>query len=116
MKRQCFVAMAFGKEDTDTVYDRLIRPAAEAKDLEVRRVDRIEHNDDIDDKIIEEIIRADLVIADLTYARPSVYYEAGYAERADTPVIFTCRPEFRGHNTGLGVKPCVTASLSSAEG
>jgi nucleoside 2-deoxyribosyltransferase len=55
-----------------------------------RRVDRIEHNDDIDDRIIAEIEKADLVITDLTYARPSVYFEAGYAQRA-IPVVYTVR-------------------------
>jgi nucleoside 2-deoxyribosyltransferase len=52
------------------------------------RVDRIEHNDNIDTRIISEIEAADLVIGDLTYARPSVYFEVGYAQRA-IPVIFT---------------------------
>jgi nucleoside 2-deoxyribosyltransferase len=46
--------------------------------IEPLRVDQIEHNDDIDDKIIELIKKCDFCIADLTYARPSVYYEAGY--------------------------------------
>jgi hypothetical protein len=54
------------------------------------RVDRIEHNEDIDDKIIFEIERCDFALADLTYARPSVYFEAGYAGRT-VPVIYTCR-------------------------
>lgn len=56
------------------------------------RVDREEHNDDIDDKIIQELEEASLVIADLTYARPSVYFEAGYAQRK-IPVIYTCRSD-----------------------
>jgi len=74
--------------------------------VDARRVDRILHNDDITDKITEELKSADLVIADLTYARPSVYYEAGYAERAETtPVIYTCRRDhlLRGASEGLCV-------------
>ena len=55
-------------------------------------VDRIEHNDNIDTRIISQTEAADLVIADLTYARPSVYFEAGYAQRA-IPVIFTARSD-----------------------
>ena len=61
--------------------------------VSLRRVDRIEHNDDIDDKIISEIQLADFVIADLTYARPSVYYEAGYAQGRPVPVVYTARKD-----------------------
>jgi hypothetical protein len=35
---------------------------------------------------------SDIVLADLTYARPSVYYEAGFAERF-SPVIYTARAD-----------------------
>ena len=38
-----------------------------------------------------EIRRSKLVIADLTYYKPHVYYEAGYAEALKKPVIYTCR-------------------------
>jgi nucleoside 2-deoxyribosyltransferase len=86
---RCFVAMAFGEKDTDQIYSVIKRSLAPLQ-VATRRVDRIEHNDDIDDRIIAEIKQADLVIADLTYARPSVYFEAGYAQRA-IPVVYTVR-------------------------
>jgi hypothetical protein len=54
-KLRCFVAMAFGQKGTDAIF-RALR----------QRVDRIEHNDNIDTRIIWEIEAADLVIADLT--------------------------------------------------
>jgi len=63
-----------------------------------RRVDRIEHNDDIDNRIIAEITEADFVLADLTYARPSVYWEAGYAQRS-IPVIYTVRKDHLDRQT-----------------
>lgn len=87
---KCFIAMAFGYPDTDKLYDKIIFPILKKRDIDVIRIDRIEHNDDIDDRIIHEIKNADFIIADLTYARPSVYYEAGYAERI-VPVIYTIR-------------------------
>ncbi|MEW6585731.1 MAG: hypothetical protein AB1442_08990, partial [Nitrospirota bacterium] len=40
--------------------------------------------------IISELDESDITIADLTYARPSVYFEAGYSHRK-IPVIYTCR-------------------------
>jgi nucleoside 2-deoxyribosyltransferase len=88
---RCFVAMAFGHRDTDQIYSVIKRSLAPIP-VATRRVDRIEHNDDIDDRIIDEIKKADLVIADLTYARPSVYFEAGYAQRV-IPVVYTVRSD-----------------------
>lgn len=82
--------MAFGYEDTDRLYDETICPVLRKKQIEPIRVDRLEHNDEIDNRIIQEIRECDFVIADLTYARPSVYYEAGFAER-QSPVIYTIR-------------------------
>jgi nucleoside 2-deoxyribosyltransferase len=89
VRLRCFVAMAFGHGDTDEVYDS-IKKTLEPIGIDTIRVDRLEHNDDIDDRIIAEIKQADFVLADLTYARPSVYFEAGYAQRV-VPVIFTAR-------------------------
>ena len=77
-KLRCFVAMAFGQKDTDAIF-RALRKTLGPLGVNAQRVDRIEHNDNIDTRIISEIEAADLVIADLTYARPSVYFEAGYA-------------------------------------
>jgi hypothetical protein len=84
--------MAFDKDDTDKIYDRAIKPCLRSLSIKPVRIDREEHNDDIDDKIIEELERASFAIADLTYARPSVYFEAGYADR-EIPVIYTCRSD-----------------------
>jgi nucleoside 2-deoxyribosyltransferase len=66
--------------------DRVLRQ----HDIVPIRVDRIEHNDDIDKRILAELYSCDLALADLTYARPSVYFEAGFAQRK-VPVIYTCR-------------------------
>lgn len=85
--------MAFGHQDADAVFRNLIASAVKRYcGTRARRVDRVEHNDDIDDRIIAEIEEADFVIADLTYARPSVYFEAGFAQRK-VPVIYTVRSD-----------------------
>lgn len=88
---RCFVAMAIGTADTDALCDS-IESVLKPMGIDAVRVDRIIHNDDVDDRIFAEIKAADFVIADLTYARPSVYFEAGYAERA-IPVIYTVRKD-----------------------
>jgi len=89
-KLRCFVAMAFEREDTDVIYDNHIVPVLKKNKVTPVRIDRIEHNENVDIRILEEIKRCDFAVADLTYARPSVYFEAGYAQR-EVPVIYTCR-------------------------
>lgn len=84
--------MALGYPDTDMVYDDLVVPTLKDRKVTAIRIDRIEHNDDIDDRIMAELQECDFVIADLSYARPSVYFEAGYAQR-QVPVIYTCRKD-----------------------
>ncbi len=91
MPLKCFIAMAFDHPDTEALYDRAIRPVLRAQRITAVRVDRSGRNDDIDDQIIEGLSLCDFVIADLTYARPSVYFEAGFAQGRGVPVIYTCR-------------------------
>src|SRR5689334_9792967 len=91
---RCFVAMAFGQPDTDKMYAQFV--AQFKSRLNIRRVDRINHNNDIDDQILAELKEADFVVSDLTYARPSVYFEAGYAQGRPIPVIFTSRADHIG--------------------
>lgn len=90
---RCFIASAFGKNDTDITFTKVIQPVLLQRNIAVQRVDRIEHNDDIDDKIRELIEDCDFCIADLTYARPSVYYEAGRVHGMEKPVIFLARSD-----------------------
>jgi hypothetical protein len=90
----CFVAMAFGHEDTDIVYKTCIEVVSKELNIIPLRIDKKNHNDRIDQRILQEILKTDFMIADLTYARPSVYYEAGFGERGlAKKVIYTCRDD-----------------------
>ena len=88
---QCFIAIRFGKDDTDAIYAKMVDTVTKLG-LRPRRIDRIEHIENINQKILSELDEADMVLADFTYARPSVYYEAGYAQRR-IPVIYSCRKD-----------------------
>ena len=90
-KLSCFVACAFDKKDVDEIYSIAIEQVIIELGMKPYRVDRIEHNEDIDDKIIELIKFCDVCIADLTYARPSVYFEAGFFQGLNKAVVFTAR-------------------------
>lgn len=83
-----FIAMPMteGNPSYDDVHDA-IKAAAEACGLNAERVDDNETNERITDRVLESIRRAEFVVADLTDARPNVFYEAGYAQGlGKTPV------------------------------
>ncbi len=42
---------------------------------------------------MEGIRETACIIADLTYARPSVYFEVGYAHGLGIPLLLTCRKD-----------------------
>jgi nucleoside 2-deoxyribosyltransferase len=90
-KLTCFLASAFDHNDVDSIYLKAIKPILSELNISVLRVDKINHNKKIDAKIIELINKCDFGIADLTYARPSVYYEAGFIEGLKKEVIYICK-------------------------
>jgi len=92
VSNQAFVAMWFDP-GLDSAYTDGIAPALEDAGYSPVRVDRVQHNEKIDDKIIAEIRRSGLMVADFTGDRGGVYYEAGFAQGLGLPVIFTVRKD-----------------------
>ena len=113
-KPRCFVAMAFDRNDTDAIYDKAIKTVLKRNDVIPIIINRREDNRDINFQIIEQLDRADFCIVDLTYTRPSVYFEAGYAQR-QVEVIYTVRsdhlkknqPEDQRVHFDLQMKPLI---------
>ena len=70
-KLKCFVASAFGRKDVDMIFNKAIIPVLKELNIRPLRVDKINHNRNIDQKIISLIDECDFCIADLSYARPS---------------------------------------------
>ncbi|MGD0871312.1 MAG: hypothetical protein ABSB88_17305 [Bryobacteraceae bacterium] len=89
---RCFVAMAFDPALND-VYELGIQLAIKDCGFEPIRVDKVEHNEKICDRILAEIRRARFLVADFTLHRKGVYFEAGFATAIGMPVIFCCRSD-----------------------
>ncbi len=93
---KAFIAMWFDDSMNEVLNDGFF-PAIKDAGYEPIRIDQIDHNNKIDDKIIAEIRRSRFVVADFTHgndgARGGVYYEAGFAHGLGIEVIFTCRED-----------------------
>ncbi len=99
-KKRCFVVMGFGiktdyvngrKLDLNKSYRLLIKPVVESKGLECVRADEITHSGSIDIQMYRELLKADLVIADLSTANPNAIYELGvrHALRPFTTIVIS---------------------------
>jgi len=83
-----FVAMAMDPDDAQLV-DVLdaIKDGASKGGIKAERVDDTLTNEPITDHLLKSIHKSEFVVVDLTYSRPNVYYEAGYAQGiGKTPV------------------------------
>lgn len=75
-----FVAMPFGTKegiDFNRVYLELIKPALEEERFEVFRADEEPKAGEIRTDMFQELLIADLVVADLSIDNPNVWYEMG---------------------------------------
>ncbi len=80
MSVHVFVAMPFGvKEgiDFNKVYSDLIKPALESAGFDVFRADEEIRGGNIRTDMFQELLLADLVVADLSIDNPNVWYELG---------------------------------------
>jgi hypothetical protein len=104
-----FVAMCFRYAEEPALVDywhAMRRAASRAGGgFDLRRMDEIDGDYEVIERIYEEIDAADLVIADLTMSSANVYLELGYARGKGKHVIQTCREgtilefDVRGHRT-----------------
>ena len=96
-KEPAFVAMWFAGNETEegALMERAwatgILAAITTCDYKGERVDLVQHNEYIMDKVRGMIRVAPFLVADLTGQRHGVYMEAGMAMGRDIPVIVTCR-------------------------
>src|SRR5262249_25899252 len=85
VKPFCFVLMPFGKKpdgtgrtiNFDAVYQKIIKPAIEAAELEPIRADEEIVGGFIHKPMFERLMLCDYAVADLTTANANVFYELG---------------------------------------
>ena len=90
--RKAFMAMKFGDEELDRVFQKTLKPAMEAVGFDLFSLaerDRWKAGL-IDDRMRVEIQSSAILLTDLTHQNAGAYWEAGYAEGLGTPVIYTC--------------------------
>jgi hypothetical protein len=81
-----FVLMPF-RDDFTPIYTDLIVPPLQAEGFEVRRADTRPDQRNILRGIVEDIVSADLIVADLTTSNPNVFYEVGLAHALQKPTV-----------------------------
>ncbi len=86
LRKTCFVIMGFGKKtdfatgrtlDLDKTFKNIIKPAVEDAGLKCLRADEIVHSGVIDVPMYEQLLMADVVIADISTANSNVMYQLG---------------------------------------
>jgi hypothetical protein len=97
-RRQAFVAMPMNKGNKRLV-DVLntIKRAAKRCGIKAERIDDQKRSERITDRIVEAIAAAEFVIVDLTYARPNVFWEAGFAHGLQKIPIYIARKRTKMH-------------------
>jgi len=98
-KKICFFIAPIGKEGeeqrkhSDMMLESLITRALEGEDLEVVRADKISDPGMISAQVIEYILRSALVIADLSFHNPNVFYELAIRHMLGKPTVHVIRKQ-----------------------
>lgn len=89
----CFIISAIGESGTptreraDKVYKNLIAPVCEDLGYKPIRVDHVNAVDNINETIINYLKTAHMVIADMTEHNPNAFYELGFRQALELPLV-----------------------------
>lgn len=89
----CFIVTAIGESGTptreraDNVYKYLIAPVCEELGYKPVRVDHVNAVDNINATIINYLKTAPMVIADMTDHNPNAFYELGFRQALELPLV-----------------------------
>lgn len=92
-----FVAMSFRQEEEPALidyYGAMERATAKTRlSVKLTRIDLLEGDYEISQKLMDEIDKADIVITDFTLRPSNVYFELGYARGRRKRIIQTARKD-----------------------
>ena len=89
----CFIVTAIGESGTptreraDNVYRYLIAPVCEELGYRPVRVDHVNAVDNINETVINYLKTAPMVIADMTEHNPNAFYELGFRQARELPLV-----------------------------
>ncbi|MCC3374137.1 hypothetical protein [Cohnella sp. REN36] len=93
----CFVICPIGEDSSierkhsDLLLKHLIEPVLDTFGFKVIRADKIEKSGLITQQIFENLVKAHLCIADLSFNNPNVFYELGVRHMSQLPTIQVIR-------------------------
>ncbi len=88
--RTAFMAMKFGRPETDRLFREFLKPAVALTGFDLRRLDEKPKAGLIDQRMEVDLRTARFIVADLTYGNRGAYWEAGFARGLGKPVFYLC--------------------------
>jgi hypothetical protein len=85
------MAMKFGDLELNSVLENCFKKAVARTGFELRLLTDGQAAGSIDNQIRARLLSAKFVIADLSHGNQGAYWESGFAEGLDRPVIYTCK-------------------------
>jgi len=89
--RQVFVIMKFGDKQLEETYQLAIKPVIEKFNYNPMKVNELQNAEPVTPRILHEIRRSAVVLADLSGRSPNCYYETGFAHALDKEIILSVR-------------------------
>lgn len=92
----CFVIMPIDNPATEHLWQDIYLPIIGECGFDPDRIDETDDGSDLSPQILQKIVNAHLIIADITMERQNCYFELGYAygkAESDASVIVCCRED-----------------------
>ena len=107
--------MQYGDEDLEAFAANHIKPVVtDTLYFALKDMRDISQAGVIDDLLRDALRKAKFVVADLTHGNNGAYWEAGFAEALDKPVVYICeRERFNEVKTHFDTNHCTTVFWSS---